>query len=290
MIDPLATEQVESLEKRKFPPIRLQVKEDIEWGDFGTDVTTFRTALSGEMRFPIVDNFSGMLSSQFGVTHTDFSGSGGFIDAGQRSGDPWDELYDFSLRLGTRYTINDSWGLIFAGSMTSRWEDGAAFGDGIKGGGATGVSYRYGEALSLTVGVALDSRIVGDGVKVNPFGMLSYEINDRHALRTHGLGLMLRSKWNDDLTTFAYATMRGRRWRLDDRNDGIVDKGSLRDRKVPIGVGVEWKFGDGWRLRTDLAIIAYRQLKVTDDDNDKVDTETSNAPGVMGILQLEYRF
>jgi len=84
--------------------------------------------------------------------------------------------------------------------------------------------------------------------------------------------------------------LRGRRWRLDDRKDGIVGKGSLRDRKVPVGVGLEWKFCDGWRLRSELAVVVYRQLKITDDDDDKVDTQTASAPGVFGSLQLQYRF
>jgi hypothetical protein len=288
--DPLLPEDIEPSTKRRFPPIRLLARQEIEWGDFGTDVVTFRSTVRAEMRFPIAKNFGGALSARFGVTNTDFSGSNGFLNTGRTSGDPWDELYDFSLRLRTRYIINDTWGLVFAGTMISRWEDGASFGDGQKQGGAVGVTYDLGDRLSLVAGVSVDSRIVGGGVKVNPFGAISYQINDVHSLKSHGLGLLLRSRWNEAITTYFYGTIRGRRWRLDDRNDGVVDKGSLRDRKVPIGVGVRWKFGDGWRLRADLAVIVYRQLKVTDDDDDKVDTKTADAPGVFGSLELQYRF
>ena len=100
------------------------------------------------------------------------------------------------------------------------------------------------------------------------------------------------SRWNREITTFLYGSVKGRRWRLDDRNDGPngVEKGSLRDRKVPIGVGVQWRFAKAWRLRTDMGVTVYRQLKVTDDDNDEVDSDTMKAPGVFGSLMLQARF
>ncbi len=283
-------DDMEPLKQRKFPPLRLKANEEIEWGDFGTDVTTFRTGVSAEMPFPISKNFVGALSSQFGFMATEFSGSKGFLNTGQRSGDPWDDLYDFSLGLRTQYSITETWGLVFGGGMTSRWENGASFGDGLKGTGEVGVSYRLGDRFSMAAGVSAGSRIVGNGVSVDPFATLAYKINDRHTLKSHGLGLLLRSKWNKKFTTFAYGSMQSERWRLADRNDGFVDQGSLRDRRLPIGLGVEWKFCDGWRLRTDLAIVVYRQLKVTDDGDHKFDTETASAPGVFGSLQLQYRF
>ncbi len=107
----------------------------------------------------------------------------------------------------------------------------------------------------------------------------------------------MRSKWNDEITTFVNASMRSRRWRLDDRRDmpfgpsgRSVGKGSLRDRKVPIGVGVQWEFAKGFRLRTSLGLTVYRKIKITDSDNDKVDSKTMDAPGVFGSLKLQYHF
>jgi hypothetical protein len=102
--------------------------------------------------------------------------------------------------------------------------------------------------------------------------------------------VQLQSRWNRSITTRVYAKFKGRRWRLDDRNDGVVNRGSLRDRKVPIGVGLQWKFLKGWRVRGDLGIVAYRELKTTDDDGDSFDTVTIDARGAFGSLLVQRRF
>lgn len=55
-------------------------------------------------------------------------------------------------------------------------------------------------------------------------------------------------------------------------------------------MGLQWKFLKGWRLRGDLRIVAYRELRTTDDDGDSFDTVTSDAPGVFGSLRVQRRF
>jgi len=278
-------------EDRKFPPMRLTLQQDVEWGEFkDTDVTSFRTTATGEIRFPITKKFLASVSTRAGVTVTDFSGDNRFIYAGSNSGDPWDELHEFSLRIRTQYLIDDRWGVMLAAWMVSRWEDGATITDGMKGSGATAITYRLGDRISIAAGVAVSSRIVGKSPAVNPFGFASWKIDDRHTLSTSGLGLRLKSKWTDSVSTFVSAKYKGRRWRLDERDDGIVNRGSLRDRRVPIGVGVQWKFLKGWRLRADLGLVAYRLFKVTNEENDSVDTVTADAPGVFGSFLLQRRF
>jgi hypothetical protein len=287
--EPLRTDK-SYYDDRKFPPMRLTIKEEIEWGEFkGTDVTNFRTTATGEIRFPITKKYFGAISMHGGITNTNFSGNT-FIESGKSSGDPWNDLYEFSLRFRSQYLINERWGFMLASWMVSRYEDGAKFDDGLKGAGAAAVTYRFGDKFSIVAGAAVASKIVGNGVSVNPFGQFSWKIDERHTFSTSGLGLRLRSKWNKSVSTYFYAKYKGRRWRLDDRNDGVVNRGSLRDRRVPIGVGLQWKFLKGWRLRGDLGLIAYRQLKTTDDDGDSFDTVTSDVPGVFGSLLVQRRF
>jgi hypothetical protein len=288
--EPLRTDK-QYYAERKFPPIRLTVKEEIEWGEFkSTDVISFRTTATGEVRFPITKKFFGAISTHFGITNTEFDGDNKFIRSGKTSGDPWNDLYEFSLRFRSQYLINDRWGVMVASWMVSRYEDGATFRDGMKGAGATAITYRFGDKFNLVAGVSVSSRIVGGGARVTPFGQFSWNIDERHTLSTSGLGLRLKSEWNKSITTYFYGTYKGRRWRLDDRNDGQVNRGSLRDRKVPIGVGLRWKFLKGWRLRGDFGLIAYRELRTTDDDGDSFDTVTGDAPGVFGSLLIQRRF
>ena len=287
--EPLRTDKA-AYAGRKFPPLRLTLKEEIEWGEFkNTDVTNFRTTATGEVRFPITKKYFAAISTHVGITNTRFSGKT-FIQTGKSSGDPWNDLHEFSLRFRSQYLINDSWGFMLASWMTSRYENGASFQDGMKGAGAAAVTYRFGDKFNVVAGLSVASRIVGGGVSVNPFGYFAWNINERHTLSTSGPGLRLRSKWNDTMTTYIYAKYKGRRWRLDDRDDGVVNRGSLRDRRVPIGVGVRWKFMEGWRLRGDFGLIAYRQMKTTNDDDDSIDTVSSDAPGVFGSLLVQRRF
>ena len=288
--EPLQTD-ISYYADRKRLPMHLTVKEEIEWGEFdNTDVTTFRTTATGQIEFPITKKYFAEVSTSVGVTTTNFSGDSQFIDAGKSSGDPWDDLYEFSLRFRSKYLINDTWSLLLSSWTGSRWEQGANFDDGMRGAGATGATYNLGGKFYFSAGVAVSSRMVGNGVTVNPFGQFTWKIDERNTFSTAGLGLQLRSRWNKAITTNIYAKYAGRRFRLDDRNDGVVNKGSLRDRKVPIGMGLQWKFSKGWQLRGDLGVVAYRQLKTTDEDGDTVDTTTSNAPGVYGSLFVRKKF
>ena len=168
-----------------------------------------------------------------------------------------------------------------AGAEHRRWSEGS---------GAMGATYNLGDKFNFVAGVAVSSKVLGNGMSVNPFGQFTWKIDERHTFSTTILSAQLRSKWSKSITTNIYAKYAGRRFRLDDRNDGVVNKGSLRDRKVPIGMGLQWKFSKGWQLRGDLGVVAYRQLKTTDEDGDTVDTTTSNAPGVYGSLLLRKKF
>ncbi len=279
------------LRDRRIPPIRLQLDEDVTWSDFqGTDVTTIRTKLNARVILPLSKTFIMSASTYGAVTNTLFGGRGNVIDTGRTSGDAWDELYEFSLRLQARYLLTERWGLLFASWMTSRFEQGASFRSGMKGAGALAMTYNFGDRVSVSAGLAVSSRIVGAGTSVNPIVIASWQINDVHELATSGLGVRLKSNWNKTLTTFVYGRFKGRRWRLDDREDGIVNKGTLRDRQAPIGVGIRWKFLKRWSLRGDFGLLVYRQLKTTNEDDDSINTRTSSGPGVFGGLLLAWRY
>lgn len=276
---------------QKLLPVSLGVKEDIVWGEFkDTDVTSFRTTASGDIKFPITENYFGAVSASASITNTNFSGNGQFIDTGKSSGDPWGDLYEVSLRFRSQYLIDDRWGMMFASWMVSRWEQGTNFDDGLKGAGAIAATYNIGDTFNIVLGVAASSKVVGSGQSVNPFGLFSWKIDQRHTFSTSILEAKLRSTWSDSITTDIYARYTGRRWRLEDRDDGVVNHGSMRDRSIPIGVGLQWEFLQGWRLRGDFGVVAYRQLKTTDEHGDTVDTRTSNAPGVFAGVLVQRRF
>jgi hypothetical protein len=85
-------------------------------------------------------------------------------------------------------------------------------------------------------------------------------------------------------TKKVHGKYRGIRWRLDDREDARINEVSLRDRQVPIGVGILWKFFGGRRLPGDIGILVYRQLKVTNEDKDTFGDQTDRGPGSWGAF------
>ncbi len=277
----------------QFPPLRMKLKQNIEWGEFGgTDVTTFRSSVHAKTRFLITQKWVGVLSSRYRITATEFGGNPNFIDAGRESGDPWDELHYFTARFRSRYALNDNWRLFAVAKLKSRFEDGASFGDGVTSAGAFAVRYTIGKKFSVATGVSVGSKMQGSGVNIRPVVKLVWSITDVHRLETAGIGLRLRSRWNLELTTYVFGQYKRLRWRLDDRHDGPdgVNKGNLRDRKIPIGIGLQWRFNRMLRLRGNFGLTVYRELRVNDQDNDEVDKDKVSAPGVFGSISVEFRF
>ena len=91
---------------------------------------------------------------------------------------------------------------------------------------------------------------------------------------------------------FTFGGVRSERHRLDDRKDGPngVGKGSLRDRRVAAGVGVEWRAHKRFRLEFDTGAIAWQQLRVIDEGNETFDTETMDDPAAFLSLRAQFRF
>ena len=124
--EPLRTD-VPTLAERRFPPIRIRLDEEIEWGKFsGTDVTTFRSRLRAEVILPFTPRLVTALSVSGAIRVTEFSGGGGdFVESG-RNGDPWDNLNEFFIRYRGIYQISENWGVMAAAWTSSRFEDGVA--------------------------------------------------------------------------------------------------------------------------------------------------------------------
>jgi hypothetical protein len=280
-------------DRLQLPPVRMKFKQDIEWGEFsGTDVTTFQSSVRAETHLPITQKWIVLLSSRYRITATEFGGNRDFIDAGRESGDPWDELHDFAARFRSRYALNDSWRLYAAAKVKSRFEEGASFGDGVTSGGAFAVRYAIGKKFSVATGVSVGSKMQGGGVNIRPLVKLVWSITAVHRLETVGIGFQFRSRWNRELTTYVFGRYQSSRWRLEDRDDGPdgVNKGNLRDRKIPIGIGLRWRFNKMVRLRGNFGLTVYRELRVNDQDNDEVDKDKMSAPGVFGSISAEFRF
>jgi hypothetical protein len=263
-------------------------------GDFGSaDVSWVHAGGEWELQIPASERLGLQLEIGADTAIYDFDGNESFLNAGQSSGDPFDELIDTRARRWGRFRLNDAWSLVGVTSIGSRFEEGAPFASGLEGGGALGGSYTYGDdRLELMVAVGAKSRMHKSGVGLVTIVRAAWKINERFRLRAGLNGGRLSAQISDTLRASVFGYVQGNRYRLADRNDGFggVGRGSLREQYAPVGVALRWKPDERWRLNLSLGSVVYQQLKVYDEDADSFGKSTLDKPAFYGALRVVYRF
>ena len=83
-------------------------------------------------------------------------------DFSDTAADPWSDIHSLSLALPVRWALADSWDLFLIPTIRSSGESGSSFTDSLSGGGLAGVSYRFGDRLTLGPGFGVLSQIEDD--------------------------------------------------------------------------------------------------------------------------------
>lgn len=213
---------------------------------------------------------------------------------GAGSGDPFDALHSFGLRLQTGYQIDDltffsdreKWSVLAEGAFRSSWEDGSSFSHGVRGGGAFALGYRLGKSLELALGVGVGSRPARSGVAVRPLFELDWWITDSWRLSSSGQGARILYAMSDRLAFFGRGTLQNRRYRLDKR-PGAIGRGSITDRQIPAELGVRWQIGRHVRLTGAVGVVAYHKLRLRDSDGDKVGSSVTGDPAPYFRIRLD---
>ena len=158
-------------------------------------------------------------------------------------------------------------------------------------GGMVGVGHELTEDLRLVAGLGVSEGFDG-GVRLSPFLGGRWKVNDWLRIETEGLGLRAEAKVSQSLRAFVFGGVNSRRYRLDDRNDGPggVGDGWIRDRRIPVGAGIEWRITKVFRVHVDAGAMLEQKLKVIDDDDDDFDTVSLDSPAPFASLRLEARF
>ena len=268
--------------------------------DFGDqEVNTFISGARGSVAMPLAKNFGVRLVGGADISVFDFDGDNDFIYTGRNTGEPFDELVSNVLRLEGIYLVNDHWRLLGGGFMTSRFETGVSYGDSIEGGGFLGVSYLVTEDLSVVVGLGMGSRMDRSGVGFSPIIQVEWQVTDDIEVQTEGLGIRLGTRISDSFTATFSTGFQGSRYRLGTRNgfieegnpnSGRVGKGTLRDRRLHVALGLIWKPSDRWRVRGSIGMVPYQQYTTKDHNGDTLDKSTINSPAFASGIAIEYRF
>ena len=266
-------EEVPEGELPKGIPIELRVRSDTRFivgSNFGpADANLYWPRGSVRIGVPLSKRAAVRFRINGGAAVYDFDGTTNFFDLGPSSADPFDNLYSGAFAVEGVYRMTEKWALFMQGFTGASWEDGADFGDSISGGGGLALGYRIPDRLELVLGVGLKSRLDRSGPRPYPLIDLEWMINDNWKLRSHGQGLALEYKFNDELKVFVRGRVAARRYRLDHR-PGDANRGTVRDRQIPVGVGFRWVANQHIRIGAVAGVMAYHQLRVRDTNRDTI--------------------
>ena len=174
--------------------------------------------------------------------------------------EPWGDIHRVSLAAPVRWAINDNWKLFAIPTIRSTAENGANFSDSVTGGFIGGVSYTFGEHLSIGPGIGVLSQLE-DSTSVFPILLIKWKITDCLQLETgrgfgasQGPGLNLIWQTSDDWKITLGSRYEKLRFRLDE--DGPAPDGIGEDRGVPVYLGASYSTSQF----SELAIYAGAQF------------------------------
>ena len=291
--DPLMEDEFSALDLFKRvselrPRIRLEQDWTIDQDFSDSEVDSFTSGLRVSVVAPVTPDLAVQLIARADATHFDFAGDPRFLDTGRSSGDPFDELFANQLRLQARYQLGAHWAVFGGAQLSSRWEAGARYDDGIEGGGFFGVGYIFGDRLSLLFGMGISSRMGRSSVSLSPLVKIGLKLSDDVEIQSEGTGARIVVRVHPELKLFLNGGLKSTRYRLGDRSS--LEGGSLRDRRAPIEASLSWRITKRWRLRAGAGTVVYQKYTVSDTHGNKVDSARSNEPAFTGNFELEFRF
>jgi hypothetical protein len=202
------------------------------------------------------------------------------------SAKPFHVMYDTSINPGVRYSIDKDWFVFAGGIFQFAGEREADIGDTFTAGGFVGAGYRVDENLTLSAGL-LAKTSLEDDVSAFPIIGVNWKITDNLRLDTRGLGATLSLKVSDPFTVFLEAFYESREFRLSDEN--FLRKGVVRDRQLPVALGVVWRACEGFTLTLRGGVVAYQQFDILNQDGNRQNRFRSDPTGFVGI-KGEFKF
>ncbi len=214
-------------------------------------------------------------------------------DEGFAALDPWRDVRTLSASGFVRWRFESDWTLFAIPVLGASAERGASLGDGVYGGGLAGVSYRFGERLTLGPGVGAFTEIEGEAIAF-PILLVDWKIADRLSLRTgggtaasRGPGLELEWQVSDRVTATVGGRWEQRRFRLDD--EGIAAGGVGEDRSVPVFASIAHTWESGAKLTLLGGVELGGELRVDDANGNRITSADYDAAPFVG-LAFEARF
>ncbi|CAN5866112.1 hypothetical protein BH11PLA1_BH11PLA1_10310 [soil metagenome] len=202
------------------------------------------------------------------------------------SAKPFHVMYSTSINPGIRYGIDEHWFVLGGGILQVAGDRHADIFDSISGGGFVAGGYRFSDDLTIYGGLLAKSELEDDALVVPLIGV-NWKITDQLRLDTRGLGFILSFQLAPTVRTFIDGTYESRTYRLSD--DNFLPEGIIRDRQIPIALGVAWKPLPTLEFTGRLGVIAWQEFTIDDKNGNRINRFRSDPTPFVG-LRAEFSF
>jgi hypothetical protein len=218
----------------------------------------------------------------YGLDGYDFSGDTGF--AALR---PWENINAYRVSMPVRWGFDKAWTVFAIPTLRFVAESGAELEDAMQGGGFAGISYRFGDRLTIGPGIGVMSEIE-DSATVFPVLIIKWKMTDRLSLETGrglgatlGPGLVLGWKVSDKWNLSIGGRYEKLRFRLDDK--GIAPNGIGQDRTFPVFGGIGYSFSRRAQMSLLGGVELGGELKLENENGGPIAEENYGAGGFAGV-------
>lgn len=178
------------------------------------------------------------------------------------------------------HIYDENWSVRATAIVRSGGEKGAFFdSDSFTYGGLLVARYAFNPDFALSFGAVATSRLE-ESALVLPLVGVEWNITERLRLETRGLGVRLTGTISPEWRAFIEGGFDSREYRLDD--DNAVSKGVLRDRRVPIAVGVQYTLARSFEATIRGGAVVYQQYRLDDRDGNEIRKVETQPAGFIG--------
>jgi len=224
----------------------------------------------------------------YGFDGYDFSGDRGFAAL-----EPWKNIHSYRVGMPVRWGLDKAWTVFVIPSLRFVAESGGELEDAMRGGGFAGISYRFGERLTIGPGIGVMSEIE-DSATVFPVLIIKWKITDRLTLETGrglgatlGPGLVLKWEASDKWAVSLGGRYDKLRFRLDD--EGMAPNGVGQDRAFPIFCGVSYNFSQHSQISLLGGVDLGGELRLEDEQGGLI-VEEDYEPVPFAGMAFSFRF
>ena len=247
-------------------------------GSFNAD----RLFIQGGVTYAPDYHRSVSLALGYGLDGYDFSGDKGFAALGS-----WEDIHSYRVGIPVRWGFDEGWTVFVIPTLRFAAESGAALEDAMQGGGFAGVSYRFGDRLTIGPGIGVMTEIE-DSATVFPVLIIKWKITDRLILETGrglgatlGPGLVLKWKASDKWAFSVGGRYEKLRFRLDEQ--GIAPDGIGQDRAFPLFAEVSYSFGRRAQIGLFGGADLGGELRLEDEKGGLIAEQGYDPAGLAGI-------